>query len=88
MAGIRGSTRKPTRDRNQFLYAGYVLKSLKPGAPGTKQWLKEYGRRLVRVRYRGNPNRRVRSTTVEIVVDEVFWDPDGYVGLSSIGQST
>jgi hypothetical protein len=83
--------------QNQFLYAGYVLKSLKPGAPGTKQWLKEYGRRLVRVRYRGNPNRRVRSTTVEIVVDfvvsaqsndEVFWDPDGYVDLSSIGQST
>jgi hypothetical protein len=38
----------------------------------------QYVRRLV----------RVRSTTVEIVVDEAFWDRDGYVDLSSIRQST
>jgi hypothetical protein len=33
----------------------------------------------------------VRSTTVEIVVDEAFWDPIGYknhkLAMSSIGQS-
>lgn len=65
-----------------------TLSSLKRATPGTKRWLKKYGRQLVRVRYRGNPNRYVRSTTVEIVVDEAFWDPEGYVDLSCIGQST
>lgn len=30
--------------------AGQVLKSLSPGAPGTKQWPERYGDRLVRVR--------------------------------------
>jgi hypothetical protein len=64
-------------NKSGYMSAGRVLKSLKPGAPGTKRWLKKYGRRLV----------RVRSTTVEIVVDKAFWDPDGYVDLSSIRQS-
>ena len=32
----------------------------------------------MRVRYRGNRKRRVRSTTVEIVVEEAYWDPEGY----------
>ena len=38
---------------------------------------KQYGDRLACVRYRGNPKRRVRSTTVEIIVEEAFWDPVG-----------
>ena len=48
--------------------AGRVVKSLSPGAPGTKQWQERYGDRLV----------RVRSTTVEIIVEETYWDPEGY----------
>jgi hypothetical protein len=45
---------------------------------------------LARARYRGNPKRRVRSATVEFVVDlvvsaqsndEAFWDPKGRVDL-------
>jgi len=48
--------------------AGRVVKSLSPGAPGTKQWQERYRDRLV----------RVRSTTVEIVVKEAYWDPEGY----------
>ncbi len=58
--------------------SGKVLKSMKPGEPGTKQWSRKFGKRLVCVRYRGHPQRRVRSTTVEIVVNESFWDPTGY----------
>lgn len=63
--------------------AGRVLKSLRPGQPGTKKWVDKYGRRLVKVRYRGNPRRRVRATTVELVVEEAFWDSDGFVDVSS-----
>ena len=55
--------------------AGNVLKSLTPGQAGTLGWLRKFGSRLVRVRYRGNPQRRVCSITVEIVVKERFWMP-------------
>ncbi len=54
---------------------GRVLKTLRPGQAGTKSLVERFGSRLVAVRYRGNPKRRVRSTTVEIVVDEGFWMP-------------
>lgn len=54
---------------------GHVLKTLRPGDPGTEKLVRRFGERLVVVRYRGNPSRRVRSTTVEIVVDEGFWMP-------------
>lgn len=54
---------------------GRVLKTLKPGDPGTEKLVRRFGERLISVRYRGNPSRRVRSTTVEIVVDEGFWMP-------------
>jgi hypothetical protein len=67
------------------------MKTLQPGQPGSRRWLKRYGDRLACVRYRGNPKRRVRSTTVEIIVEEGFWDPVGYENykkaLSSTGQS-
>ena len=55
--------------------AGKVIKKLSPGQPGTARWLQKFGARLVCVRYRGNPTRRVRTTTIEIVVDEKFWMP-------------
>jgi hypothetical protein len=46
---------------------------------------------LARVRYRGNAKRRVRSTTVEIIVEESFCDPEGYqtyeAAMSNSGQS-
>ena len=71
--------------------AGRVMKSLQPGSPGTKKWLKQYGSRLVRARYRVNPKRNVRSTTVEIIVEEAFYDPTGYQNhkraMSNIRQS-
>lgn len=55
--------------------AGMVIKKMSPGKPGTSRWLKQFGARLICVRYRGNQSRRVRTTTIEIVVDEKFWMP-------------
>lgn len=70
---------------------GKVLKSIRPGEPGSHQWLKKFGGKLVAVRYRVDPKRRVRSTTVEIVVEEAYWDPSGYENykraMSKSGQS-
>lgn len=54
---------------------GKVLKTMKPGSAGTGKYVKRFGSRLVAVRYRGNTGRRVRSTTVEVVVSEGFWMP-------------
>jgi hypothetical protein len=70
---------------------GQVIKTLRPGAAGTRKWAKKFGRRLVCVRYRGDVKRRKRLTTVEIVVDEGFYNPEGYrnhkKAMSSIGHS-
>lgn len=38
--------------------------------------VKEIRLRLVSVRYRVNPERNVRSTTVELIVAEAFYDPN------------
>lgn len=70
---------------------GRVIKSIKPGAPGSKRFVKRYGDRLVCVRYRGDAKRRVRMTTVEVVVNEGFWCLEGYQNykraMSSIRHS-
>jgi len=74
-----------------MIKCGIVLKSIKPGQAGSRKWLKRYGPKLVTVRYRGDAKRRVRMTTVEIVVEEKFWDPAGYQAykkcMSKSGQS-
>ena len=48
---------------------------LKPGQGGTKKLLDEYGERLVCVRYRYDAAKRKRYKTVELIVDEVDWNP-------------
>ncbi len=48
---------------------------LKPGQRGTKKLCAEYGERLLYVRYRYDEERRKRFKTVELVVDEVDWEP-------------
>jgi len=48
---------------------------LKPGQPGTRKLLTQYGDRLVCVRYRYDALKRRRYTTAEIIVDESDWDP-------------
>ena len=61
---------------------------LKPDQRGTKKLCAEYGQRLLCVRYRYDEERRKRLKTVELVVDEVDWEPreskmgdDAIVGL-------
>ncbi|NRB42843.1 MAG: hypothetical protein HRU20_30970 [Pseudomonadales bacterium] len=47
-----------------------VIRTLKPGTPGTKGFLRQYGQQLVAVRYRNDPQRRRRLTTIEFIVEE------------------
>jgi hypothetical protein len=50
--------------------------TLKPGQKGTKRFVARYGDQLVRVRYRYDPERNVRYTAVELIVDQVAWAPE------------
>lgn len=52
-----------------------MLRKMKPGQPGTKQLLAQYGERLVCVRYRYDAGARKRIKTVEIIVTESEWLP-------------
>ena len=46
-----------------------VRLSSKPGQPGTKSLVAQYGERLVCVRYRYDAQKRRRFKTVELIVD-------------------
>ncbi len=48
---------------------------LNPGQNGTKKLARKYGEKLVCVRYRYDPDSRKRYKTVEIIVEEVDWNP-------------
>jgi hypothetical protein len=48
---------------------------LLPGQRGTKRWVRQYGERLVCVRYRYDVEERKRYTTVELIVTESSWTP-------------
>ncbi|MFP5246371.1 MAG: hypothetical protein ACLGH0_06720 [Thermoanaerobaculia bacterium] len=50
--------------------------TLKPGTPGTKKLLAEYGSRLIAVRYRYDDERQTRCKTIEIVIEEIPWSPE------------
>ena len=47
-----------------------VIKTMRPGRPGTQRYLRRYGEKLVAVRYRHDPKRNRQLTTIELVVDE------------------
>lgn len=53
-----------------------VRLTLQPGRRGTKKLLREFGDRLVCVRYRYDEAGRRRLKTAEIIVDERSWIPD------------
>ena len=53
-----------------------VGRVLKPGVPGTKRLMREFGERLLLVRYRYDDLRCRSIKTVEVIVDERYWDPD------------
>jgi hypothetical protein len=48
---------------------------LKPGQKGTKKLMQEYGDKLICVRYRYDLAEKKRYKTVELIVDEVDWQP-------------
>ena len=49
--------------------------TLKPHQRGAKKLSRHYGDRLLYVRYRYDPVRKKRITTVELIVDEADWEP-------------
>jgi hypothetical protein len=49
--------------------------TLRPGQPGTRKLVDQYGERVVCVRYRYDQCTRKRYKTVELIVEEVEWIP-------------
>ncbi len=52
-----------------------MSKKLKPGQPGTKRLVGQYGERLLCVRYRYDAVQRKRFKTVELIIEESRWLP-------------
>ena len=52
-----------------------MLRKLKPGQPGTKRLLEQYGEQLICVWYRYDAGTCKRVKTVEIVIEENEWLP-------------
>jgi hypothetical protein len=49
--------------------------TLRPGQPGTRRLVEQYGERVVCVRYRYDAKHNKRFKTVELIVEEVDWIP-------------
>jgi hypothetical protein len=49
--------------------------TLKPGSKGTKKLVTQFGERLVCVRYRYDAVAQVRFKTVELVIEQLPWNP-------------
>jgi hypothetical protein len=49
--------------------------TLQPGDKGTKRLVEKFGDQLLCVRYRYDPEERVRYKTVELVIETVPWRP-------------
>jgi hypothetical protein len=47
-----------------------VLKTFQPGAPGTRRFTARFGKSLVCVRYRHDPDTGARVTTIELIVED------------------
>lgn len=47
----------------------------KPGQKGTKKLVRQYGDKLVCVRYRYDSQKKKRYKTVELVIEETDWTP-------------
>ena len=49
--------------------------TLRPGQPGTRKLVDQYGERMICVRYRYDHATKKRFKTVELIVEEVEWIP-------------
>ena len=61
--------------RFDHVFESVVGSTLRPGAPGTRRLVRDWGDRLVSVRYRYSESPPLRFTTVEIVVAAADWKP-------------
>ena len=61
-----------------------VVKTLKPGKPGTKRLQERYGDKLVAVRYRLDRNTLTHYTTVELIVEQKYALIKGQPGPSTL----
>lgn len=52
----------------------YTQKTLAAGKPGTKKWIKEYGKKLLYVRYKYDIENHRKLKTVELIVEDEPWD--------------
>ena len=50
---------------------------VKPGQPGTKRLVQQYGDNLICVRYRYDASNRKMLKTIELVIEEEPWNPNG-----------
>ena len=50
-----------------------MSKKLKPGQPGTKRLVGQYGQRLLCVRYRYDGVQGKRFKTIELIIEESLW---------------
>ena len=53
----------------------HIRSTVHPGQRGAKKLLRQYGDRLVCVRYRYDEQRQKRLKTVELIVEEEAWMP-------------
>lgn len=49
-----------------------VVKTLKPGKPGTKRLVERYGDQLIAVRYRLDRKTNTSYTTIELIVEQKY----------------
>jgi hypothetical protein len=61
--------------RFERVFESVVGSTLRPGAPGTARLARDWGDRLVSVRYRYSDSPPTRFTTVELVVAAAEWKP-------------
>ena len=52
-----------------------VKSTLNPGDKGTRNFVRKYGEKLIAVRYRYDKAKGMRYKTVELIEDELPWDP-------------
>ncbi len=51
-------------------------RKLTAGMPGTKKLVEKFGEKLLCVRYKYDPGKKIKYKTVELIIDKGFWDPD------------
>lgn len=64
-----------TSGRNPRFHGMRTRKLLRPGEPGTKKVVQVYGESLVCVRYRYDPKLKRKIKTVELVIEDLPWEP-------------